>query len=203
MRRRTIVQLADAKHLEDEIRRAAQRALAAIRRLVEQNDALHLLEAVKFHKIGRDPMESTRRLNLIEQVNQTFTALVSVRAVEYLFDHHSESAPFLLNLGTAPGPDIASRDGLVAAEVFAATHAGSNQKLNRDIAKVRQSSAKHRYVFFHCPGDHAHREVDGVHIVALDLRHAPDDDLIPEGRETPGRSDNHRHEVALRPANPR
>ena len=39
-----------------------------------------------YHSWGQvNPLDPTRPLNLIEQVNQTFTALVSVRAVEYLF----------------------------------------------------------------------------------------------------------------------
>ena len=148
MKKRKFAEPADAKCLEEEIRIAADQARFAIQRLVEQSDALHVLEAVKFDKVGRDPLDPTRPLNLIEQVNQTFTALVSVRAVQHLFDHHPEAAPFLANLGTAAGFDIESCDGSVVAEVFSATHPASNQKLKKDIAKVGRSPAKHRYVFF-------------------------------------------------------
>ena len=176
MKIREFAQLADTKALEDEIRIASERARLALRRIVEQSDALHVLKAVKFDKIGRDPMDPTRPLNLIEQVNQTFTALVSVRAVEYLFSHHPEAAPFRVNLGTARGFDIESLDGSVAAEVFSATHPSSNDKLKNDIAQVGESPAKHRYVFFHCPGDHACRSDGEVRIIPLGLQYEPGDD---------------------------
>ena len=108
-------------------------------------------------------------LNLIEQVNQTFTALVSVRAVEYLFDHHPGACPFRVNLGTAPGSDIESLDRSVVAEVFAATSPSSNQKKKKDIAKAAAVPAKHRYVFFHCPGNHNRETVGEVTVVPLPL----------------------------------
>jgi len=166
---REFARLIDVGVLEDEIRVAAEQAVAAVRGLVEKADPLVLLEAVKFDKMGRDPMEPTRSLNFIEQVNQTFTALVSVRAVEYLFEHHPEAAPFRVNLGTAPGSDVESLDGSVAGEVFAATHPGSNGKLKKDIAKVAAVSADHKYVFFHCPGDHVTDVLNGVRVVPLAL----------------------------------
>jgi hypothetical protein len=161
--------LSDLRSLEDEIRIASEGAMSAIQGLVQQGDPLALLEAVKFDKMGWDPMEPTRSLNFIEQVNQTFTALVSVRAVEYLFEHHPEAAPFRVNLGTAPGSGVESLDGSVAGEVFAATHPGSNGKLKKDIAEVAAVSAQHRYVFFHCPGDHATDVRDGVRVIPLAL----------------------------------
>ena len=174
--KREFTEPADAKRLEEEIRLAADRSLSAVQRFVEPGDALRLLEAVKFDKIGRDPFDPNRPLNLIEQVNQTFTALVSVRAIEYLFDHHPEAAPFLANLGVAAGSDIESRDGSVAAEVFSATHPGSNDKLNKDIKRVGRTPAKHRYVFFYCPGDHACQLVGEVQVIPLGLQLRPNDD---------------------------
>ena len=45
----------------------------------------------------------------------------------------------------------------------------SNQKLKKDIAKVRGVAATHRYVFFHCPGEHAPSTHDGVEVVPLSL----------------------------------
>ena len=167
---REFTELADTRALEDEIRLASQGALRELRRLVKQSDALRVLEAIKFDKIGRDPLDPTRPLNLIEQVNQTFTAVVSVRAVEFLFDHHPEAAPFRVNLGTAAGSDIESLEGSVVAEVFSATHPASNQKLKKDIAKVAAVSAEHRYVFFYCPGDHACTTVGAVRVIPLGLQ---------------------------------
>ena len=169
MKTREFARLSDVRVLEHEIRSASERAMTAFQGLVKQGDPLALLDAVKFDKMGWDPLEPARPLNFIEQVNQTFTALVSVRAVEYLFEHHPEAAPFRVNLGTAPGSDIESLDGSVAAEVFAATHPGSNGKLKKDIAKVASVSAEHGFVFFHCPGDHASHVRDGVRVVPLAL----------------------------------
>ena len=51
MKTREFAKLADTKALEDEIRFASERALLALRRLVEQGDALRVLEAVKFDKM--------------------------------------------------------------------------------------------------------------------------------------------------------
>ena len=100
-----------------------------------------VLEALKFKQSGRDPLDPTKPLNMIEQLNQTFTYLVSVRAVEFLFEKHPEAAPFRVNLGTAAGSDVESVDGSVAAEVFAAVAPHNNHKLAKDIAKVRSTPA--------------------------------------------------------------
>ncbi len=42
-------------------------------------------------------------------------------------------------------------DGGIAAEVFAAVHPKSNNKLQKDIQKVLDVNVKHKYVFFMCP----------------------------------------------------
>lgn len=159
----------EARALEKDIRAAADSAAEELGKLLAQGDSLRLLRAVKFAPIGRDPLQPERPLNLIEQTNQTFTYLVSVKAVEFLLRTHPGQVPYRLNLGTAPGPDIVSSNGSVAAEVFAATHPGSNDKLPKDIEKVRGFDAKHRYVFFHCPGDYNRDSVDGVQIVPVSV----------------------------------
>jgi hypothetical protein len=66
---------------------------------------------------------------------------------------HPELAPFHLNLGTMPGPDIESRMGEgLSGEVFAAVAPGNNRKLQPDIQKVYATDAALKYVFFMCPG---------------------------------------------------
>ncbi len=170
MKKRRLTSRDDTNALEDEIRRAAECALSTIRKIAEEGDGIGVLEALKFEKIGRDPFDTTRPLNLIEQVNQTFTGLVSVRAANYLFDHHPDAAPFWLNLGTTRGPDIMSEDGSVVAEVFSATHPNSNNKRKKDIEKVRgELDASHRYVFYYCPGNHVCKTLGGVKVVPLEL----------------------------------
>jgi len=131
----------------------ANEAQINILELSETLDGIQLLEEIKFEKIGYDPLDIQRRLNVIEQVNQTFTYLASFRAVEILFQKHPEATKFILNLGTASGTDIESSScGGIAAEVFSATKPSSNDKLNKDIKKVSATKATHKYVFFLCPG---------------------------------------------------
>lgn len=104
---------------------------------------------------------------MIEQLNQTFTILASLRAVERLFELHPEAAGFRLALCTCSGRDIESVEpGLVAAEVFSATHPNSNNKLRKEIARLASDTSLHRYVFFASPkwvpGRHERLEVPGI-----------------------------------------
>jgi len=71
--------------------------------------------------------------------------------LEVLFTEYSELAPFRLNLGTAPGSDIESECGELAAEVFASVTPTNNQKLRKDIDKVLETEARLKFVFFICP----------------------------------------------------
>lgn len=83
---------------------------------------------MKFSPVGCDPLDADTPLNLIEQINQTFTYLASAKAVKLLLQLHPELAPFTVNLGTSPGSDIESRTGAaLAAEVFAAVNTSNNR----------------------------------------------------------------------------
>ena len=166
---------ADVLELERLITASAIASVANLKTMAERGDALRTLAAVKFDAIGCDPL-SDRPLNLIEQVNQTFTYLATCAAVRQLLELHANAAPFILNLGTTPGPDIISCDGSVAAEVFAATHPASNDKLRKDLAKAAAFSAKYKYVFFSWPNEPAGPRLsiesyDSVHVVSLGLCH--------------------------------
>jgi hypothetical protein len=73
-----------------------------------------------------------RQLNLVEQINQTWTYLVSLSAVRFLFERHPDAGGFLLNWGTAGGTDILSfAPHRVAAEAFAVVHPANNRKLQK------------------------------------------------------------------------
>jgi len=101
--------------------------------------------------VGHDPLTG-EPLNIIEQLNQTFTILVTLRAVERLIEMHPEANGFRLALATSSGRDIESCErNLVAAEVFSATHPARNQKLRKDIARLASDPARYRYVFFAAP----------------------------------------------------
>lgn len=113
---------------------------------------IKFLSQLKFDQVGCDPLDASRPLNLIEQLNQTFTYIASFYAAQFIFERHPKVQSLLLNLGTSAGFDIeTSEDGGIAAEVFAAVTPQNNQKLNKDVAKVAVADAMYRYVFFMSP----------------------------------------------------
>src|SRR5262249_29971134 len=112
-----------------------------------------------------------RPLNFIEQVNQTFTFLVALRATEWLLSRHPDAQGFKLAPGASaalPLDIMSVKPGLVGAETFAAVHPANNDKLRSDLRKLSQSLCQHRYVFFYAPGfapGRIHRlEVNGVEV---------------------------------------
>lgn len=135
---------------------------------------MSLFRAMRFTKIGHDPL-TLEPLNIVEQLNQTFTILATLRAIELLFQLHSDVQGFRMALGTCSGRDIESiEEGLIAAEVFCATHPASNQKLRKDVARMSTDQAKHRYVFFASPSHVRGRlqrleTCDGVHVYAIEF----------------------------------
>lgn len=116
-------------------------------------DPMHFLFRLKFEQIGCDPLNDERPLNLIEQLNQTFTYLASFKASKFLFEQHANVNQLILNLGTTGGSDIeTTEEGGIAAEVFATVSPQNNRKLTVDIDKVLNvRDVKHRYVFFISP----------------------------------------------------
>jgi hypothetical protein len=138
----------EARELENKVLASALKATRELAILLSEEQGVRGLFRLKFDPVGYDPLDEHRNLNLIEQINQSFTYLVSLRAVEYLLAEHPEAAPYRLNLGTRAGSDIESLDGSVAAEAFAAVTPDNNGKLQKDIAKVKLVPADHRYVFF-------------------------------------------------------
>lgn len=153
MKIRTIRTEKDAKDLVAAVTRSAERAFSQIAENGAATQGLQALWSMRFDPIGCDPLDADTPLNLIEQLNQTFTYLASAKAVKLLLKRHPELVPFTLNLGTSPGSDIeSSNGGGLAAEVFAAVNTSNNRKLAKDLEKVSRSSAKLKYVFFMCPG---------------------------------------------------
>lgn len=151
MKTRVIHTAEEADVLIVALSKSAEHAVEQLKELLQQNRALQALEEIKFRRIGCDPLDTDRPLNFMEQLNQTFTYLASAKAVKTLMALHPTLAPFTLNLGTAPGSDIESAHGELAAEVFSAVSTSSNSKLANDRQKVSQTSATIKYVFFMCP----------------------------------------------------
>lgn len=151
MKQRLISSVSELDALEESIVTAARATAERLATDLSQPNALVAMARLKFTSSGCDPLDLQRSLNFVEQLNQSFTYLATIEAARWLFERHQEHAPFILNLGTSPGADIASADCAVAAEVFAATHPDSNNKLRKDMAKVRSTNAVRRYVFYLSP----------------------------------------------------
>lgn len=130
-----------------------QAKTTALQLVTSAGNGISMLKKLKFEKAGLHPILGTP-LNLIEQLNQTFTCLVTFAATRMLYEWHSGiCSGFRLNIGTAGGSDIESLEpGLVAAELFATVAPTNNNKLRDDIAKVSGATAQFRYVFFYSPG---------------------------------------------------
>jgi hypothetical protein len=138
---------------------------------------------MKFNQIGYDPLDSSIKLNLIEQLNQTFTYMASFLAAKYIFEHHKSVGKIHLNLGTESGSDLESSDGSIVGEVFATTNIQNNGKLMKDIERVKAvQQAKHRYVFFIAPeiaeGPYSYKstriDLEDVKIISLKQLNADD-----------------------------
>jgi len=138
----------DAKLLHAQVINRAERT--ATRLFGFAGRPLDLFYSLCFQPVGHDPLTG-ESLNVIEQINQTFTILLSLRAVESLIEMHPKANGFRLALATTGGFDIESvKPDLVAATVFSA-HPRSTQKFKKDMARLTSYPARHRYMFFAAP----------------------------------------------------
>jgi hypothetical protein len=169
-RRPIIRTIADAEAMHAQLLASAAGTAEWLRAFT--GEPMALLKALRFELVGKDPLTGDG-LNVVEQLNQTFTILVTLRAVERLIELHPDAGGFQLALGTSSGRDIESVvPNLVAAEVFSATRPNSNQKLKKDLERLKTDPAPHRYVFFAAPGYAAGRheklEAHGIQVHAVD-----------------------------------
>jgi hypothetical protein len=160
--------VSDVDTLERIVVASCEELLESINAAVTENRGLSALAAMKFGNTGHDPLDASRPLNLMETLIQSFKYLANIVATRELFRTHAANAPFLIRFGGAPGPDIVSRDGQVAAQTFATTYPDSNQKLAKDVERVRAIRARHRYVFFLSPVAALPARYDNVTVVQLD-----------------------------------
>lgn len=168
MKTQIVTSAADLDRLEELIGRSAELAADSMRAVLVSASGLDALALLKFTEAGRDPLQEARSLNLIEQLNQTFTYLASIAAARWLFANHPECESLTLNLGTSRGFDIESACGKFVAEVSAVTKPSSNNKLNKDVAKMATSSAPNRFVFYMSPVAGRSADSSGVTIVRVD-----------------------------------
>lgn len=143
---------------------------------MQRGDPLDMLKRMKFDPVGFHPVED-RPLNMVEQINQTWTYAVAVAAARQLLTLHPEAEGYYL----APGAhaslalDVMSKvTGLVGAETFAAVTPTNNGKLVADLAKLSARDETHRYVFFMSPRYPRNErqfglEQNGVQVWSLDF----------------------------------
>jgi hypothetical protein len=144
--------------------------------LAHEGSPLELLRSMKFEPAGFHPA-SGAPLNLIEQINQTWTYTVAIAAARQLLVLHPDADGFCL----APGAhaslpfDIVSGDRTIVAEIFAAVTPANNGKLRKDLDKLAsRPDIQHRYVFFMAPGypgtlRREKLERDGVQVWSVDV----------------------------------
>jgi hypothetical protein len=119
----------------------------------QTGDPLDMLRRMKFETVGFHPIQG-HPLNLVEQINQTWTYVVALAAARHLLEMHPDARGYLL----APGADAAieldimsQAPGLVGAETFAAVDPRNNKKLMTDLLKLAARTEEHRYLFFMSP----------------------------------------------------
>jgi hypothetical protein len=100
-------------------------------------DPLDMLRQMKFETVGFHPIEG-HALNLVEQINQTWTYF-ALAATRQLLVLHPEAGGYKLAPGayaSAPLDIMSEAEGLVGAETFAAVDPHNNRKLALDLAKM-------------------------------------------------------------------
>ncbi len=136
-----------------QVREAAKNAHAWI--AAQSSDPMTFLKSVKFERHGYHPIDNDRKLNLIEQINQTFTYAVALEATRLLLAWHPEAEGFRLAPGATMSQKLdvmSQKTGLVGAETFAATSPTGNRKMDKDMAKMlTHPEFTYRYIFFASP----------------------------------------------------
>ena len=109
------------------------------------------LAVLRFPETGWHPV-THEPSNVVEQINQTFTCLVTLAGLRELHRLHADVRRYKVRWAETNGLDIEGEGDLIAAESFAATHLGSNRKLSKELVKMETVAAKHRYLFAYAPG---------------------------------------------------
>lgn len=136
------------EQVEDYRKKIMDSANEKVDELLQLGPGMEFLRQVKFNQCGYDPLFE-EQINFIEQVNQTFTYLVCLSAVDILLSKHS-SHKFYVNFGTQAGFDVVSEDQSIICECFAATAPDSNCKLEKDVKRVHEDKyAVSKYVIYY------------------------------------------------------
>lgn len=147
----TIQSIEAANDLMAAVRKSAARAQDWI--TTQTGDPLDMLRRMKFDPIGFHPLDG-RPLNLVEQINQTWTFAVAIAATKQLLSLHPDVGGFRLAPGAHASLDLdimSIEPGRVGAETFAAVTPRNNDKLLADLAKLAARQESYKYVFFMSP----------------------------------------------------
>jgi hypothetical protein len=129
---------------------------------------------MKFEMVGTHPVDG-HALNLVEQINQTWTYMVALAAARQLLVLHPEAGGYRLAPGAhaaAPLDIMREAEGLVGAETFASGDPRNNRKLAMDLAKMVARPERYRYIFFlspKFPGTKRQFERDGIQVWSVDV----------------------------------
>lgn len=153
-----------------EVLASARKTKDALQSLLESCQGLDLMHELRFRLTALSPFDSTKSYNLIEAINQSFTALVSLAGAERILQYHPESLPLKLNIGPVSGYDIQNADASIIAECFAAVTPRNNRKLAKDFAKLQEADARHKFLFFYSPTEFSvPQQDDSIAVVQFTL----------------------------------
>jgi len=142
----------------------------------QTGNPLAMSRAMKFETVGLHPINH-RPINVVEQINQTWTLTAALAAARQLLALHPDAGGFRLAPGAQaalPLDNLSEQEGLVGVEVFVAVGPHSNGKLEKDLDKLKGRLEKHRYVFFmspRFPGNKRQFELerDGIQLWSVDV----------------------------------
>ena len=167
----------DIEQERHKIAQAARSAIAALSQIITSDQPLDAMYSMKFLEIGSHPLDQ-HPLNLIEQLNQTFTILASLAGVEILLADNP-SFVFNLNPGARAGLDIISTDKTIVAEVFAAVDPANNRKLEKDIARLEETKAEKKLLFYFTPSNRDVARITQLHTTIEFRRLLKEEIMVP------------------------
>jgi hypothetical protein len=126
MPRIVITSLDDLYTRHAEVMAPARKTSDALAQLLIESHGIDLLHDLKFREVAFNPFQSSDNYNLIELVNQSFTALVSLAGTRRILRDHPNALPMQLNIGPVSGHDIWCEANGIVAECFAAVTPDNN-----------------------------------------------------------------------------
>lgn len=126
------------------------------------------LNDLKFKSIAWHPVQQNQPENIFEQINLHALYLVAIDGLDILMKKHP-GEQWILEAGhRGKGHDILSKTGKIAAEIFIAAGSEVEQKLQKDLEKIKTFTGPHKYVIYRCPDEPASEKRTGrVTVISL------------------------------------